>query len=212
MKVPVEPANVEFTSDFVLPSLSGQAKRGGEARRTRSLPTDGRGHPYTADMEYDDAEVEFFKAVDGWKLRTGRRFPTLAEILRIAQSIGYVKGGLTSPGNARAIGDAMAVANRSREGDQFDGDPTIPFDTAALAAQAASMAEHDQSVERINREREASIARLREVTAMCRLRKAVRELGRSETTLTPLGEAMENEGAARSNLYRTARRRSRRSF
>lgn len=68
-----------------------RARRAAHARKTRTLQTDGRGHPTTADIDYTEAETEFFKAVDAWKTRTGRRFPTLGEILAIARSIGYYK-------------------------------------------------------------------------------------------------------------------------
>lgn len=41
--------------------------------------------------EYDDDEREFIAAVDRYKTRTGRQFPTLSELLGILKQLGYAK-------------------------------------------------------------------------------------------------------------------------
>jgi hypothetical protein len=64
---------------------SGKAS---EARRPGSPPRGG-GHPSTSDPDYPQHRVRFFMAVEEWKRRTGRRFPTLNEIINIAEASGW---------------------------------------------------------------------------------------------------------------------------
>jgi hypothetical protein len=80
---------LKFTSTYNLPGSEARARRAEHARKTRTLKTDGRGHPTTSEMDYSKAEEQFMMAVDAWKTRTGRRFPTLSEILGIARALGY---------------------------------------------------------------------------------------------------------------------------
>ena len=61
-------------------SASADAQKGQRVRRT---------HPATSDATYSDMEREFIKAVDAFKSATGGRFPSLTELLRIAESIGF---------------------------------------------------------------------------------------------------------------------------
>lgn len=48
-------------------------------------------HPATAEMNYTSDEAEFMMAMDDYKRRTGSRFPTLSETLRVVKSLGYSK-------------------------------------------------------------------------------------------------------------------------
>jgi hypothetical protein len=89
MKHRTRPSDRNYIQNFTLHGAEERARRAVNARKTRGLKTDGRGHPTTTDIDYTEAETEFFMAVDAWKNRTGRRFPTLGEILMIARSIGY---------------------------------------------------------------------------------------------------------------------------
>lgn len=41
--------------------------------------------------EYADDEKEFIKAVDSFKLTTGKKFPTLTELLNVLKALGYRK-------------------------------------------------------------------------------------------------------------------------
>ncbi len=47
----------------------------------------------TSLKEYSDDEFEFLKAVEAWKKRTKRPFPSCTECLAIARSLGYRKEG-----------------------------------------------------------------------------------------------------------------------
>ena len=47
--------------------------------------------PTTCERDYTDAEVEFMNALDDYKRKSGRMFPTCSEVLEVIHSLGYVK-------------------------------------------------------------------------------------------------------------------------
>jgi hypothetical protein len=47
--------------------------------------------PTTCERDYSDAEVEFMQALDEYKRKSGRMFPTCSEILEVLVGIGYEK-------------------------------------------------------------------------------------------------------------------------
>lgn len=47
-----------------------------------------RKHPATADMSYSPRQLRYMKAVEEFKHQTGERFPTLCDLLQIADDIG----------------------------------------------------------------------------------------------------------------------------
>jgi len=47
--------------------------------------------PTTCEREYTEAEVEFMRAMDEYKRRSGRMFPTCSEILEVLAGLGYQK-------------------------------------------------------------------------------------------------------------------------
>jgi hypothetical protein len=47
--------------------------------------------PTTCERDYSEEEVEFMKAMDDYKRRSGRQFPTWSEVLEVLRSIGYRK-------------------------------------------------------------------------------------------------------------------------
>jgi len=77
--------------------------------------------PTTCERDYTDCEVEFMNALDDYKRKSGRMFPTCSEVLEVIHSLGYVKltsaqmtsVQATSPLAASAkpmIGDLQATA------------------------------------------------------------------------------------------------------
>jgi hypothetical protein len=50
-----------------------------------------RGMNDMADISAD--ELEFLRAVDAWRTRTGVRFPVLRDLLAILKELGYTKPG-----------------------------------------------------------------------------------------------------------------------
>jgi hypothetical protein len=47
--------------------------------------------PTTCERDYSDDEIEFMQALDAYKRRSGRMFPTCSEILEVIRDIGYVR-------------------------------------------------------------------------------------------------------------------------
>lgn len=48
------------------------------------------GHPTTSEIvDYTREELEFMSAIQAFKARTGRQFPTWREVLSVTHSLGY---------------------------------------------------------------------------------------------------------------------------
>lgn len=47
--------------------------------------------PTTCERDYNDAEIEFMKAMDDYKRDAGRMFPTCSEVLEVVRKLGYVQ-------------------------------------------------------------------------------------------------------------------------
>ena len=47
--------------------------------------------PTTCERDYQPDEVEFMQAVEQYKRRSGRQFPTCSELLEVVRSLGYVR-------------------------------------------------------------------------------------------------------------------------
>ena len=45
--------------------------------------------PTTCEREYTDEEIAFMKAMDDYKRKSGRQFPTWSEVLEVIRSLGY---------------------------------------------------------------------------------------------------------------------------
>ena len=68
---------------------SGPERRRGERRekveRRRQID------PTTCERDYKPEEIEFMKAMDDYKRRSGRQFPTWSEVLEVIRDLGYRK-------------------------------------------------------------------------------------------------------------------------
>ena len=47
--------------------------------------------PTTCERDYTNDEIEFMNALDAYKRRSGRMFPTCSEILEVIRDMGYVR-------------------------------------------------------------------------------------------------------------------------
>lgn len=66
----------------------GAERRVGERRKVeRRRQID----PTTCERDYQPEEIEFMKAMDDYKRRSGRQFPTWSEVLEVIRCIGYRK-------------------------------------------------------------------------------------------------------------------------
>jgi hypothetical protein len=53
--------------------------------------------PTTCERDYSPDEIEFMSAMDDYKRRSGRMFPTCSEVLEVIKSLGYMKKVETEP-------------------------------------------------------------------------------------------------------------------
>lgn len=49
--------------------------------------------PTTCERDYNDQEIEFMRAMDDYKLASGRMFPTCSEVLEVIRNLGYIQLG-----------------------------------------------------------------------------------------------------------------------
>jgi hypothetical protein len=76
-------------SEWINRKATEQATRAANARQLS-----GRRRfvdPTTCEREYSEAELEFMKAMNEYKRRSGRMFPTWSEVLEVLQGLGYEK-------------------------------------------------------------------------------------------------------------------------
>ena len=62
-----------------------QGERRQKVQRRRQID------PTTCERDYTNDEIEFMQAMDEYKRRSGRMFPTCSEILEVIRDIGYAK-------------------------------------------------------------------------------------------------------------------------
>jgi hypothetical protein len=69
--------------------------------------------PTTSEREYSAAEMEFMMAMNEYKRRSGRMFPTWSEVLEVLRDLGYVKTdsgeSATSQGHCSGAAATLAV-------------------------------------------------------------------------------------------------------
>jgi len=75
--------------EWTNPKASEQAARAAVARQAS-----GRRRfvdPTTCERDYSEAELEFMLAMNDYKQRSGRMFPTWSEVLEVLKGLGYEK-------------------------------------------------------------------------------------------------------------------------
>lgn len=76
------------------PPAGPQVERRQKVNRRRQID------PTTCERDYTEQEVEFMNALDDYKRKSGRMFPTCSEVLEVIRSLGYVKA--TTNGTCQA--------------------------------------------------------------------------------------------------------------
>ena len=66
--------------------------------------------PTTCERDYTDQEIEFMQALDEYKRRSGRMFPTCSEILEVLQDLGYQKHPAACSAAAESSATSAAAA------------------------------------------------------------------------------------------------------
>ncbi|MFO1019310.1 MAG: hypothetical protein U0903_01210 [Planctomycetales bacterium] len=73
-------------------AYKGPERRMGE-RRVK-VERRGKIDPTTCERDYSQDEIEFMRAMDEYKRKSGRMFPTWSEVLEVVRSLGYEKNGV----------------------------------------------------------------------------------------------------------------------
>ena len=69
----------------------GEERRGDEERRNDKVERRRQIDPTTCERDYQPEEIEFMRAMDDYKRRSGRQFPTWSEVLEVIRDLGYRK-------------------------------------------------------------------------------------------------------------------------
>jgi hypothetical protein len=67
------------------PKIEPKLERRAKVQRRRQID------PTTCERDYTDAEVAFMSALDDYKRKSGRMFPTCSEVLEVIRGLGYVQ-------------------------------------------------------------------------------------------------------------------------
>jgi hypothetical protein len=95
----------------VTPAAAPKLERREKVSRRRQID------PTTCERDYTDQEVEFMNALDDYKRKSGRMFPTCSEVLEVIQTLGYVK--LTSTGTCSAMATPASAKPMPTETNEF---------------------------------------------------------------------------------------------
>ena len=71
--------------------------------------------PTTCERDYSGDELEFMRAMDDYKRRNGRMFPTCSEILEVVRAIGYSKQPNTASSTLANIEQLASAVDRILE-------------------------------------------------------------------------------------------------
>jgi hypothetical protein len=69
----------------------GEERRDGVDRRLNKVERRRQIDPTTCERDYQPEEIEFMRAMDDYKRRSGRQFPTWSEVLEVLRDLGYRK-------------------------------------------------------------------------------------------------------------------------
>jgi hypothetical protein len=118
-------ADTDETEVEEAPVSIPQLERRAKVNRRRQID------PTTCEREYSEDEVEFMQALDAYKRKNGRMFPTCSEVLEVVRSLGYTK---IAPGMT-VVPLAAAVAAEAATGIPADITPfyaTAPLGTSLV--------------------------------------------------------------------------------
>jgi hypothetical protein len=74
-----------------LPPAAAVASAPAPLERRRKVNRRRQIDPTTCERDYSVDEVEFMTAIDDYKRKSGRMFPTCSEVLEVVRGLGYIK-------------------------------------------------------------------------------------------------------------------------
>ena len=123
---------IAVSTRFPSPSTAGLGERRAKVNRRRQID------PTTCERDYTPEEIEFMGAMDNYKRRSGRMFPTCSEVLEVIRSLGYVKQIHTEPvvlptSNVSAVAiETPLLSARSASHRTFMGRSRLPAGLACV--------------------------------------------------------------------------------
>ena len=81
----VEKRRTMDASELQVRAIIAEEKKRTKTQRRRQID------PTTCERDYSGDEVEFMQAMDAYKRKNGRMFPTCSEILEVIRDFGYVR-------------------------------------------------------------------------------------------------------------------------
>lgn len=99
-------------SDKAETAASPKLERRQKVNRRRQID------PTTCEREYNEAEVEFMNALDEYKRKSGRMFPTCSEVLEVIVGLGYVKLSPAEMAQVRPEPTAEGIEDEAAEAAQ----------------------------------------------------------------------------------------------
>jgi len=81
----------ETPSELQVKQMIAKEKRKSKVQRRRQID------PTTCERDYSGDEIEFMAAMDEYKRKNGRMFPTCSEILEVIRSLGYERSERSTP-------------------------------------------------------------------------------------------------------------------
>lgn len=101
----VELSGPSSPADSSAPNWSNTKATAQAMRAAQARQQSGRRRlvdPATCERDYSDAEMEFMLAMQEYKKRSGRMFPTWSEVLEVLQALGYHKRDASRPAGGRS--------------------------------------------------------------------------------------------------------------
>ncbi len=89
--LPPQPDSPSAVDDIEFTDRKASARARNAAERRRSSGRRRLIDPTTCERDYTEAEMEFLKAIEEYKRRSGRMFPTWSEVLEVIRELGYTK-------------------------------------------------------------------------------------------------------------------------
>ena len=103
----------ETPSELQVKQMIAKEKRKSKVQRRRQID------PTTCERDYSGDEIEFMAAMDEYKRKNGRMFPTCSEILEVIRSLGYERSERSATiATATAQDDIDEESSSSSSGDE----------------------------------------------------------------------------------------------
>ena len=95
------------------PTTTPKLERRQKVQRRRQID------PTTCERDYSEQEVEFMNAMDEYKRKSGRMFPTCSEVLEVIRELGYTK---LTPAEIAVIRPTETAVAGEHDAPMSDGD------------------------------------------------------------------------------------------